>query len=270
VSGADHHDWLPDAMQDSLHRQEIACRHRDKVTSPVSQAVTARHLPWDGAWAAYDALGTRHPEGMRVLVPGCGFGEDAIRLARLGFEVHATDTAPEFLDIASRRARHFGIGGISFESGAQPDGFFDRVYFADMLHHLDIAATLAETRRVLKPDGLVVVNEHYTHSTLQMLRDSTLVADHLHARMVGFIYGSPDLYVSGDGHKIDQHELAEIEGFFAADRSRIFFSLFSGRVLPADWRSVARLDRALLNLSARAGRLLAGRVVIAGRLRPAA
>jgi 2-polyprenyl-3-methyl-5-hydroxy-6-metoxy-1,4-benzoquinol methylase len=277
VSAADSHDWIADALQDREHQQEIARRHRDKVTSPVSLAVLAdrRRRPWDGAWAAYDALRRHETSGRRILVPCCGFGEDAIRLAKMGFDVHAIDALPELLDIARQRARHFGIDNIRFGlmSGlpiAYPDGYFDRVFFDDVLHHIDIPDMLAETRRVLRPDGVVVVNEHYAHSAVQRLRDSRLVANYLHDRMIGFIYGSRDLYVSEDGHKIDEKELAAIDGFFAAGRSMTFFSLFCGRLLPAGWRSVARLDRALLNLAGPVGRLLAGRVVIAGRLRPAA
>jgi SAM-dependent methyltransferase len=41
-----------------------------------------------------------------------------------------------------------------------PDGSFDRVFSSLMLHHLDSAskdALLAEVRRVLRPDGLLVL-----------------------------------------------------------------------------------------------------------------
>ena len=36
----------------------------------------------------------------RVLVVGCGFGDDALRLAKLGAKVNAFDLSPDSLEIA--------------------------------------------------------------------------------------------------------------------------------------------------------------------------
>jgi SAM-dependent methyltransferase len=43
--------------------------------------------------------------GKRVLVPGCGYGEDALQLAYLGGRVSAADLSAETVAIARRRAQ---------------------------------------------------------------------------------------------------------------------------------------------------------------------
>lgn len=78
--------------------------------------------PFDAVAASYDSVFTRTPlgswlrsrvwaqlegafaPGMRVLELGCGTGEDALWLARRGVRVLATDSSPEMLEIARRKA----------------------------------------------------------------------------------------------------------------------------------------------------------------------
>jgi SAM-dependent methyltransferase len=49
------------------------------------------------------------PPGPRALVVGCGLGEDAVELARRGFEVTAIDVAPSAIRWAQRRHRGLPI-----------------------------------------------------------------------------------------------------------------------------------------------------------------
>jgi hypothetical protein len=51
---------------------------------------------------------------------------------------------------------------------------------------------------VLKPGARIVVNELYTHTGLQRIRDSKLISRFLYSRMVNFIYGTRDPYVTED------------------------------------------------------------------------
>ena len=57
-----------------------------------------------------------------------------------------------------------------------PDDSFDLVFFNDILHHVDIPATLAEARRILRPGGTLIANELYTHSVLQSVRENSVRA----------------------------------------------------------------------------------------------
>lgn len=255
------------------YHAEFAKIYRNKVDEPVRLDVIepGPRRPWNGYWATFDLLMAEMGNARkRVLVPGCGFGDDAIRLAKLGAEVHAFDLSPDLLEIARRRSAKMKIRGIHFdvmpaEALVYPDDFFDLVYFNDILHHVNIPRSVAEARRVLKKGGKIIANELYTHSLLQRVRESRLVSGFLYRRMVRFIYGTNTPYITEDEHKIDEHELATLSAILRPESLHLSYFLFlGGRILPADWLRVAKLDRAFLRLIGPGGRIFAGRVVLAG------
>lgn len=250
-----------------------ACCHANRIDQPVADDVlrSSSRRPWNATWCAYDALIQANLAGKRILIPGCGFGDDAIRLAKLGAEVYASDLSEELLRIARTRARRAGTDRIRFdamavESLAYADHTLDGVFFNDILHHVDIGGALAETRRVLKPGALVVVNELYTHSAIQRVRQSALVNRLIYPRMVRFIYGTDRPYITADERKIDERELAAIEAVVDSHRTLNFFLLLEGRLFPSRWPRLSRLDHRLLRTFEPVGRSLAGRFVLIGRL----
>jgi ubiquinone/menaquinone biosynthesis C-methylase UbiE len=105
-------------------------------------------------------------DGHRVLDVGCGIGNllrsTGKRYRRV--ELVGLDPDPKALARAARKARRAGLT-VQLDRGfAQElpytDGSFDRVFSSLMLHHLDSEskdALLAEVRRVLRPDGLLVL-----------------------------------------------------------------------------------------------------------------
>jgi SAM-dependent methyltransferase len=137
------------------------------IDLPVSTDIitSAERRPWNADWSLYDRIMAAGPAGKRVLIPGCGFGDDAIRLAMLGAEVSTFDLSPESVEIARERARRAGQTDIDFrvmpaESMADyPADHFDLVVFVDILHHVDIAATMAEVVRVMQPGGVLLAIE---------------------------------------------------------------------------------------------------------------
>jgi SAM-dependent methyltransferase len=121
--------------------------------------------PFVGRIAADVAAAT--PDGARVLEVGCGPGHLSIRLARQhGLEVTGLDLDPAMIQRARTNVDRLGDGDErrpSFLVGdvaslAFPDGSFDRVVSTLSMHHwADPAAGLAETGRVLRPDGGALV-----------------------------------------------------------------------------------------------------------------
>jgi len=95
--------------------------------------------------------------GLSLLELGCGCGEAAVYFAMAGAKVTATDLSPGMLDLTRRVAGHHGVALETVVSSSEklpfPDGTFDLVYAANVLHHSDIEAALAEVKRVLKPGG---------------------------------------------------------------------------------------------------------------------
>jgi O-antigen biosynthesis protein len=143
------------------------------------------------AWAS------RCAQGRRVLDAGCGVGYGSLLLHAAGaVSVSGVDIAQEAIDAAEQRAGHlasFAIGDISALSFE--DASFDLVVCFEAIEHVvEQERALDELRRVLTPDGLLIVsspnrevyaagNPHHTHEyTPEELR-STLAARFANVRL---------------------------------------------------------------------------------------
>ena len=135
--------------------------------------------------------------GERVLEVGPGTGYYALTTAGWlapGGRLDILDVQQEMLDHTMRRAREAGIENIAWERAdarALPyeDGSFDAAYLVAVLGEIpDQAAALRELRRVLKPDGRLVVGELFGDPhmvTLGKLRERALDAGLRYERRVG-------------------------------------------------------------------------------------
>lgn len=97
-------------------------------------------------------------QGRRILDVGCGLGESSVYFALNGARVTALDLSPGMVELAGRLASRHGveIEGVvaSAESFNVPDGEFDLVYAANLIHHVtDRDAFLGRVVRALKPGG---------------------------------------------------------------------------------------------------------------------
>lgn len=106
--------------------------------------------------------------GERVLEIGPGVGIYSLPIGASlapGGMLEALDVQPEMLADLTRRARRAGVTNVvATEGDAQrlpyPDSIFDAAYLVGVLGEIpDPAAALRELRRVLKPDGRLVVGE---------------------------------------------------------------------------------------------------------------
>jgi SAM-dependent methyltransferase len=112
-----------------------------------------------------DVLDATLPDGDLVVVDvGCGDGSLVRHLARRGARAVGVEIGAEPL---ARARAHAPVGGERYlEGGAQAlpleDESADVVVFANSLHHVPVDlldAALAEAARVLRPGGLVYVQE---------------------------------------------------------------------------------------------------------------
>lgn len=122
-----------------------------------------------------DLLGD--PTGQRILDCGCGAGELALELTPRAKQVAAFD-----LSIESVRLMHARAGMLE---RPRPDGFasvmevlpfkdkaFDSVIGKSILHHVDVAAALAEVKRVLVPGGRgIFIENQVTNPLLRFARN---------------------------------------------------------------------------------------------------
>jgi SAM-dependent methyltransferase len=104
------------------------------------------------------------PPPARVLDCGCGTGWLAYFLSRRGYDVVATDVAPDAIVLAESHPMFHEGGAPRFQvADSEALAFaseFDAVVFFDSLHHaLDERAALAGAFRALRPGGVCIVLE---------------------------------------------------------------------------------------------------------------
>ena len=107
------------------------------------------------AWAWVRPADLSVLEGRPFLDLGTGDGQTLAALVTGGGLVVGLDRSPDAL----RTSRHSPLAAGAADALPFGDGIFAVVLAADVFHHLDEAMlerTLAEARRVLRPDGLLV------------------------------------------------------------------------------------------------------------------
>lgn len=230
-----------------------------------------RRRPWNGYWHFWTLARSHDWTGKRVLVPGAGYGDDAMRIARLGAQVSASDLSPESVEIARERSARAGLS-LDFdicplEAMPYPDAHFDAVLLIDIMHHVDVAAALIEIRRVLKPGGLVLVNEIYTHDLIEHgIRRSWVVEKLLYPLMQKRVYGGDKPYITEDERKLSDAELRQIEAAMTVER-RDWFNFTIGRLFGVEGNLAPICDRGFMRAIGPVGRYLAGRAVLKGRVK---
>jgi SAM-dependent methyltransferase len=108
------------------------------------------------------------PLGARILDAACGIGTQTIGLARLGYEVTASDLSPAAVDRARGEAERrglrvtFAVSDLRQLSGVFADRFSAVLACDNAVPHLlsdaDIRTAFIECRRVLDPNGVLVIS----------------------------------------------------------------------------------------------------------------
>jgi 2-polyprenyl-3-methyl-5-hydroxy-6-metoxy-1,4-benzoquinol methylase len=150
---------------DEIRRSSIDASRRNQslLADPglfARYSVPPENTPFQLEYA-YHLLG--NVQGQVVLDYGCGGGENALLLASRGARVTGIDISPELIEIAKRRLE---INGLSAEFRAVSgyntglrDASVDVVFCMAILHHLDLELARREVLRVLKPGGMLIVQE---------------------------------------------------------------------------------------------------------------
>jgi 2-polyprenyl-3-methyl-5-hydroxy-6-metoxy-1,4-benzoquinol methylase len=256
----------------AYHDSKHAAEYRE-IAARVDYALvkSAKRLWWNQIWQMYDEVLAANLAGKRVLVVGCGFGTDCCLLAAAGAEVYGFDLSPDSIRLARECAERDGhkidLRVMPAERLDYPPAFFDAVLARDILHHVDIRATMAEVARVCKPGAIAIVNEVYTHSLADRIRNSHIVREFLYKRLVGVVYGDRKPYITEDERKMSERDIALVEERVAASRTR-YFDMAINRVLPSTIKLLNVLDYLALNLARPLARFLGGRILITGRLQP--
>ncbi len=108
--------------------------------------------------------------GKRVLICSCGSGEEPVMAANAGAEVHAFDISATAVAKALEVAAFNGVKVVAeqmdFHELRYPDGFFDAIYGASILHHVDCGRVGREIGRCLRPGGVAYFLENSDRNPL--------------------------------------------------------------------------------------------------------
>lgn len=108
--------------------------------------------------------------GKTILEYGCGNGINTVVLAGRGARIHALDISPALLGIARRRLAANDIGDeVELVVGSAhdlpfPDESVDVIFGIAILHHLDLALSAREVKRVLRKGGRAIFQEPVRNS----------------------------------------------------------------------------------------------------------
>lgn len=117
--------------------------------------------------------------GKKILDVGCGEGEDAMILARLGAEVTGLDVSPGAIDLAKQRAAINGVARQTrflcapLNDANLPEQSFDVIWIDNVLHHVldDLEPTLRALLRAAKPGASILCIEPVNlNKTLRKIR----------------------------------------------------------------------------------------------------
>lgn len=120
--------------------------------------------------------------GLVVLDAACGPGLYAVELSARGAQVIGFDQSPRMVDLCRQRipGGDFRTHDLSRPLDWLPDGSVDRVLFALAVEYVDDrTAALRELRRVLRPDGVLVMSRQ--HPTGDWLRHG---GNYFHQRVI--------------------------------------------------------------------------------------
>ena len=254
------------------YHRDRAKDHEIRLSKPFSWDVIDHPSRrwWNAYWRMYSYLIKLDLRGKKVLIVGCGFGDDALRVAKLGAEVYAIDISPESLLIARKMSRREGLDIVFEEMPAETlkykSDYFDCVIARDILHHVNIPLVMGEIRRVSKVGAILLINEIYTHSFADRIRHSRPVEQWLYPAMQRFIYGPGKPYITEDERKLTEKDLFEIKRLVKVCDLVDYFNLFVTRIVPDRFEILSKIDRLLLISLKLFGRFLAGRILLAGHI----
>jgi SAM-dependent methyltransferase len=153
--------------------------HNQRFTEEVRTEQKKFYLAIGHGAQAYQEAVREAAKDADVLDFGCGLGKASLELAPICKSVRGIDISDVAVGKANERAAELGYGhcryiAMNAEQLDFPDASFDVVFGMAIIHHLDIAASCGEIRRVLRPGGIAIFYEPLGHNAIyNMYRDRT-------------------------------------------------------------------------------------------------
>lgn len=138
--------------------------------------------PWNPYWFVYNFVQQYfvHSE-QKLLDFGCGAGINAIRYARMGYQVYGFDISDQHIKNAKILAEKYGLTDkVTFsvqvaEKLDYSSDFFDIIVGVNILHHINVEESIKEISRILKKDGCVIFKEPLQTPKRDRIRNSKII-----------------------------------------------------------------------------------------------
>ena len=161
------------------YEQYSALNRPERVNFDIVAGVERR--PWNPYWFMCQSVASTFGSGEQKLLDfGCGPGVYSVLFAKVGFQVFGVDISPQNVTIAEKLAERYGFSdrtcfmtGIG-EQLPYTDETFDVIVGVDILHHVDIARSIRECLRVLKPGGHAYFKEPVEVRLFDRLRNTSI------------------------------------------------------------------------------------------------
>lgn len=195
--------------------------------------------PWNPYWYVAQVVREFHSSPSQQLLDfGCGFGNYSAMFARVGYNTFGFDVSENNVTSARQLAKRYGFEKRShFQVGTAeqleyPSNFFDIIVGIDILHHVEIVASIKECYRVLKPGGIAVFKEPLEVPIFDSLRNSGF-GTRIFSKKKSF-----ERCITEDEKKLTDQDVAIIASIFP-DLTIQRFRLFSR--FDAFWRKLCVL-----------------------------
>ncbi|MCD6404822.1 MAG: class I SAM-dependent methyltransferase [Planctomycetes bacterium] len=151
--------------------------------------------------------------GKRVCVLGSGDNQVVFALAGLGAAVTSVDISQNQLDIAAQRSKTLGLG-VSFvradvtNLSRLADASFDVVYTGGhvAVWVADLAGYYSEAARILRPNGLYIVNEYHPFRRIWQESGDSMIVEFGYLKRGPFEYDLSDDILRGEAGPLKSYE----------------------------------------------------------------
>lgn len=179
--------------------------------------------PWNSYWAIYEFAINEYTKDSSLLDFGTGPGENALKLAQIGYQISGFDISDKNIEIAQELFKSKDKQAdfqVSFaEELPYADNSFDMIVGIDILHHVDIEKSINECYRVLKNGGKAFFREPIEVPLLDRIRETKLVQ--LFApKKVSF-----EKHITEDERKLNQVDDRMIIQIFPKTKKHYYFLL---------------------------------------------
>lgn len=190
-----------------------------------SPVISEEKRPWNSYWSVYHLAADFFRPQSLMLDFGSGPGDNALRFAKIGYKIEGFDISESNVAVSRLLFDKNGFNGqgnfqvSSAEHLPYPDNHFDFIAGIDILHHVDIAKSVRECKRVLKTGGIAVFREPLEVPLLDLIRNTWLV------KLFAPKKKSFELHITEDERKLNRTDIETIKSIFPNTTLKRYFLL---------------------------------------------